>query len=408
MKSSNIIEHYFENPYMYEDFFCKILTKNDDSGRHGVLIPVYAYRLFPEFEGFDTLSEINYEASIITYWFKEGNWIEKKSKWKHYHRYPERRMTSLSPELLNNKPENSIMLFAKLKESFEYYCVLIPPKDKAYNEIANLFRFNLNQEKISGLSAVFAYEDLKKAIKEETTPLDELIEMVKEIEKKQFISTLRAGDTGIGYTFETLIGISANSSKIPDFKGIEIKCSRSKKPKSKRTAQTGKQTLFSLIPNWSAIENRRRLVEEFGEEDLERERLAIYCTIKVNPNRKLWSLSVSEEDKRIYILHKGIRVVYYSFEDLKNALENKHKESAFIIAHARKNSEGNEEFHYDTLIHAKEVLFEEFVALVKENIIGIDFAIHLKAGKVRDHGFLWRLENKKHLLRLFKYVQEVI
>ena len=41
-----------------------------------------------------------------------------------------------------------------------------------------------------------------------------------------FIQTMRPGDTGIGYTFESLLGIPANSATTPDFKGIEIKTKR--------------------------------------------------------------------------------------------------------------------------------------------------------------------------------------
>ena len=33
---------------------------------------------------------------------------------------------------------------------------------------------------------------------------------------------------GVGYTLETLLGIAANSSKAPDYKGIEIKSGRQK------------------------------------------------------------------------------------------------------------------------------------------------------------------------------------
>ena len=55
---------------------------------------------------------------------------------------------------------------------------------------------------------------------------DELLTKLKDISSKGFIKSLRNGDTGVGFTLESLLGISANSSKNPDYKGIELKSSR--------------------------------------------------------------------------------------------------------------------------------------------------------------------------------------
>ena len=40
-----------------------------------------------------------------------------------------------------------------------------------------------------------------------------LIEKIKTIYNEGWIKTLRKGDTGVGYTFETKLGIKANSKK---------------------------------------------------------------------------------------------------------------------------------------------------------------------------------------------------
>jgi hypothetical protein len=396
----------FKQSERIDDVFCKVLTPNDDSGRHGVLIPVFAYRLFPDFQNFDPTSDINYEEPIVTHWDESTGAITKNSKWKHYHRYPERRMTSLSPELLNSKDENSLLLVGKYKDAFEYECIVVSPADPTYYQIADLFRLNLQQEKVSGLSAIFPYVELIQP-SAEPSALDELIAMFKVVSELSYVKSMKNGDTGVGFTFESLLDIPANSGKAPDYKGIEIKTSRSPRVKNKRTVQTGKQTLFSMTPQWGHAGDRKGLVEKYGKPDRERDRIGLYCTIKVVPNSYDWSLEVVEADEVIYVCHERVRIMHYNLSDLKEALESKHTESIFVTAHARKHPSGEEEFHYDSLVHAKEALFSEFVALIKENIIGLDFAIHIKDGKARDHGFLWRLENKKHLLRLFKYVQEI-
>lgn len=398
----------FNRPELVEDVFCKALTTNDDSGRHGVLIPVFAYHLFPSFDNFHPESKINYEASITTYWYQmHQEQRVKNSKWKHYHRYPERRMTSLQPELLNNKPEGSLIVVGKYKDKFEYECLVIPPSHPEYVEIGSKFKLNNENENgyFNGAAIIPVTQFLQQD--KEITPLDELLELFDNVKSMGFVETKRTGDTGIGYTFEELIGIRANSNKTPDYKGIEIKCSRSKQPKEKRKAPSGKQTLFSLIPNWGKAGDRRGLVEAYGEPDPVKNRISIYCTIKVIPNPKGWNLEINEEEQTIYVCYKGQRVVYYDMNDLRNALESKHKESVFITAETRLNDNKNEEFYYDSVVHCREVLFSEYIALIKENLAGLDFAIHSKDGKVRDHGFLWRIDNKKYLLRLFKYVQEI-
>lgn len=395
----------FRNKDQIEDVFCKVLAPNDDSGRHGVLIPVYAYRMFPTFHDFQPDANINYEADIVTYWNEETGFVEKQSKWKHYHRYPERRMTSLSPQLLNNKVEGSLLVVGKYKDGFRYECFVIAPSNPLYSDVGELFKLGFNDCYFTG-SAILPMEVLLRGGRN-SQALEELVSKLSYINRRGYIETMRTGDTGVGFTFETLIGIDANSDKTPDYKGIEIKCSRSQQPKERRKASTGKQTLFSLVPNWDIVGSRRGLIEQYGHPDEERERIGLYCTIKVVPNSYDWHLEISEADQRVYVCNYGTRVVYYDINDLKAALESKHKESFFVTAHSRRNQSGKEEFLYDSAVYCNNVSFEEFLTLIRENVAGLDFAIHLKNGKVRDHGFLWRLENRKYLFRLFNSVQEV-
>jgi hypothetical protein len=395
----------FRNPNQIEDVFCKLLSPNDDSGRHGVLIPVYAYRMFPTFNDFQPESKLNYEADIVTYWVEDAGFTEKQSKWKHYHRYPERRLTSLSPEHLNNKQEGSLLVVGKYKDSFKYECYVIAPNEPLYSDIGDVFNLGKKDGYLIGSAILPMEEILNGAIK--NPALEELLSMLEDINNRGYVESERDGDTGVGFTFESLIGIAANSDKTPDYKGIEIKCSRSRQPKDRRKASTGKQTLFSLVPNWGIIGNRKGLIDQFGHPDEERKRLGLYCTIKIVPNSYGWHLEISETEQRVYVCHDRTRVVFYEMGDLRFALESKHKESFFVTAHARKNETRKEEFRYDSAIYCNKVSFEEFLLLIKENLAGLDFAIHLKNGKVRDHGFLWRLENRKYLFRLFNSVQEV-
>ena len=92
------------------EILAKILTSNDDSGRHGVLIPSESYSFFPElpiddpeanatllFEGLDAMSEES-----------------KKFGWKYYQRYPERRITRLNSKLNDVGHGRRLAIFIRL------------------------------------------------------------------------------------------------------------------------------------------------------------------------------------------------------------------------------------------------------------------------------------------------------
>jgi hypothetical protein len=78
--------------------------------------------------------------------------------------------------------------------------------------------------------------------------LTELLGKFDEVKGRGWIDTMRAGDTGIGYTFETLLGIEENNDQTADFKGIEIKCQGMKEGD---IAGFGKINLFQAAPVWT-------------------------------------------------------------------------------------------------------------------------------------------------------------
>jgi hypothetical protein len=55
---------------------------------------------------------------------------------------------------------------------------------------------------------------------------EELLEKLRGIAKLGWIETITSGDTGVGATLEYCLGIKINSSKNPDYKGIELKTRR--------------------------------------------------------------------------------------------------------------------------------------------------------------------------------------
>ena len=75
------------------EVFAKVLTRNDDSGRHGVLIPTDAYSYFPELPIPDSTQ--NATQTFIA--FNTISSSQVTLAYKYYERYPERRITKYRP-----------------------------------------------------------------------------------------------------------------------------------------------------------------------------------------------------------------------------------------------------------------------------------------------------------------------
>ncbi len=87
---------------------------------------------------------------------------------------------------------------------------------------------------------------------------EELLGKFRSVAGKWFESEVFA-DTGVGRTIESFLGITMNSEKTPDYKGIELKSHR-----EKRTSK--KNVLFTQTPDWdiSALKSRREIVAKYG------------------------------------------------------------------------------------------------------------------------------------------------
>jgi len=105
--------------------------------------------------------------------------------------------------------------------------------DKGILYVFNISTLDLSQNQI-----------LNQIINDYEAIAHELLERLKVLSKKGALKAIKQGDTAIGMTIEHALGISANSSPYPDYKGIELKSARLNKT-SNRT------TLFAQVPDWS-------------------------------------------------------------------------------------------------------------------------------------------------------------
>lgn len=89
---------------------------------------------------------------------------------------------------------------------------------------------------------------------------EKIIAAFQDIKRRGFIPSHRTHDTGIGKTFEDLIGIIENNERRPDLNGYEIK--------TKRETSTSYSTLFTKSPSYPKRANaylRNRYGEDYEE-----------------------------------------------------------------------------------------------------------------------------------------------
>ena len=235
---------------------------------------------------------------------------------------------------------------------------------------------------------------------------EELFEKMRDISKLGFVKTKRPGDTGVGYTLETLLGIQANSSQTPDYKGIEIKSGRI------ATHTTGRTTLFSQVPNWniSNLKSSKDLLYKRGRFNEERQQMRLFHELsvtKVNSFDLQLEMDMPEDSMhQIYVGGNEIeRDVTWKFEILKQRLLDKHKETFWVTARTKgRSGDADEKFWYSSLKHTGKVDDLAFPILLESGAITLDYTIkETSSGGAKDQGYLFKISSKNH-----KYIYVII
>lgn len=252
--------------------------------------------------------------------------------------------------------------------------------------------FNLSTLDINTLinSAIInPFQELVSAISFEESEISiELLNKLKIISKKGFVKSKVNSDTGIGRTIESLLGIKMNSSKAPDYKGIELK--------SFRDARNNRKGLFGKTPNWnlSKFKSRVEILDSFGywEEGIFR----LYNTMR-GTGRNAQGLILRIEDKKDWLVENSDRpeigdFLVWELEILRKALLKKHKETFWIKAES-KIENNNEYFHFKEVEHTKNPMVDKFEILIETGAITMDYPIkRMPNGKVVDKGCNFKLK----------------
>ena len=229
----------------------------------------------------------------------------------------------------------------------------------------------------------------------------------EKIKKMGWIESMRKGTTGIGYTFECLIGKPEESFPIPDYESIEIK-TRYRNAKEDIT-------LFNATPDGDFLFPMKRIYENFGIEDIEYKGCkkfyaSISTTARFAGKKFRFKLNIDRENEIIKIIaidKAGNFIdtnVSWSFNFLKEKIERKIKHLALIKADCICNIE-KQLFHYYEITFYMSKGFNKFIDLIEEGIIKTTFMIGFyksgpKFGKMNNHGVSFDI-SENNLERLF-------
>ena len=217
---------------------------------------------------------------------------------------------------------------------------------------------------------------------------EELLILLNKIAAKGPVPAMLQADTAIGRTLEMLLGIEINSSKKPDYKGIELKSYRDKRGNRKN--------LFAQVPDWnlSKFKSSAEILNAFGYS--RGEDFKLYCTVSalVRNSQGLKLKMDSEISQLIENSDKSSAgdFVVWGLETLHKRLLEKHNETFWIAADSITIG-GKEHFQYKKVEHTKKPIVSQFDILLEQGIITLDHLIKRKPmGSVVEKGPIFKIK----------------
>jgi len=232
-------------------------------------------------------------------------------------------------------------------------------------------------------------KEIVQAINDITNSVaEELLFKLRKLAESGPIKSLLDADTSVGRTLETALGIDINSSKKPDYKGIELK--------SFRASKGNRKNLFAQVPNWklSKFKSSAEILDAFGyERDGD---FKLYCTVSTQ-NRNSQGLKLKLDDDIEQLIENSNKpeigdFVVWTLEKLHERLLKKHNETFWISAETVK-SDGKKYFNYTSVEHTRKPIPSQFDILLEQGIITVDHLIkRTQTGGAREKGPLFKIK----------------
>ena len=217
--------------------------------------------------------------------------------------------------------------------------------------------------------------------------IDEFMNKFRDVKAMGFVQSLRRGPTGIGQTFNELMGLPEDNLAKPDIDGAEIKTHRANSG-SMITLFTFDQKAWKMPP--------LEAINQYGSLDRNGRR-GLYYTMSRTPNSAGLFLYIMDDEVSVRHI-SGRVIVAWNLDSIVDRFQKKFPSLLFVSAYSE-GRDGIEYFHYYRVQLMKgtspELLAEQFRA---ENIL-VDLRLHDNGTMARNHGTGFRtLEDKLPLL----------
>lgn len=232
---------------------------------------------------------------------------------------------------------------------------------------------------------------------------------------KEFKSN-RANNTGIGKTFEDIVGVEENNNPKKDWDNqIEIKSQRGK--------TNSKLTLFCKKPENDNALNHIKNTYGTSDESFNDVK-TIHTTIsakKYNSYKKKYGfkMNIDRDSEKINVSVRSHttkelledNVVEFSFSDLKESFDNKCSCVAYVNADSRTDANGSEHFTFTEGKFLEGADFDDFLNNMEQGKIVYElrcgtYKSGKKLGNPHDHGSAFRIK-KKSIEELFPNHEEI-
>lgn len=236
--------------------------------------------------------------------------------------------------------------------------------------------------------------------------LEELIEVVENIIEAGWHPSSRKGSTGIGKTFEDLLGKEEDNHDLPDFHDIEIK--------TRDKASNSMITLFTKSPSYpkganTFLRNNFGVKDEFGNNILH---MTVSGVNKTNSEKYAYDFKVEVDRKNeklnLIVYNKNGEIVsdnvFWSFVDLKKQIDKKLKFIVIISGEVKKLENGQRAYKYNEIDLVTGLSVEKLLEAIESGDLKVDIRIGAyksgkNKGKTHDHGTGFRI----NMLKLVEY-----
>ena len=295
------------------------------------------------------------------------------------------------PETKDGDPRLWIYRLKETTEADDIHAIIAPTPTSLF--VINLTKVDI--VKCCESSLVNPIQDLISVFYHSSNLIsNELLAILRSYENQWIDTDLRA-DTAIGRQVEALLGIDMNASKLPDYKGIELKSFRSQRPSIKKN-------LFCKVPDWelSHLKSGTEIVDKYGymSGGIKSYRNTLYCKAPNSQNLRLNmnypdDLLEIEEDKIIgeNQFKKIADVAVWRLQTLHECLLTKHHETFWIEVDTRIGDQGQEQFMFNKIEHTRNPIVSQFDILLEQSMITVDLLlgrpkVDLETGKPKKGG----------------------